>query len=99
MKVLLVAEFRNGSLLGSNNELVAFAQKIGAESSMFLVGDANTLPLFDGTLYLADASTYGEFNPDTHKQLLLSVIETESMSLQMETALSPCLIQERSSKS
>jgi electron transfer flavoprotein alpha subunit len=76
MKILLVAEFRNGSLLGSNNELVAFAQKIGAESSMFLVGDANTLPLFNGTLYLADASTYGEFNPDTHKQLLLSVIET-----------------------
>lgn len=76
MKVLLVAEFRNGSLLGSNNELVGFAQKIGAESSMFLVGDTNTLPPFDGTLYLADASAYDEFNPDNHKKLLLSVIDT-----------------------
>jgi len=76
MNILLVAEFRNGNLLGSNNELIGFAQKIGAESSMFLVGDSAVLPPFDGTLYLADASTYGEFNPDVHKELLLSVIAT-----------------------
>jgi len=76
MNILLVAEFRNGNLLGSNNELIGFAQKIGAESSMFLVGDSAVLPPFDGTLYLADASTYGEYNPDVHKELLLSVIAT-----------------------
>ncbi|MEE4166189.1 MAG: electron transfer flavoprotein subunit alpha/FixB family protein, partial [Desulfocapsaceae bacterium] len=76
MKALLVAEFRNGSLPGANSELIGFAEKIGAESSMFLVGEAGMLPPFAGTLYLADASVHGEYNPDTHKQLLLSVIKT-----------------------
>ncbi len=77
MKVLLVAEFRNGTLPGSNSELIGFARKIGAESSMFLVGAADKLPPYEGTLYLADAAVHGEFNPDTHKQLLLSVIDRE----------------------
>ncbi len=76
MKVLLVAEFRNGTLPGSNSELIGFARKIGAESSMFLVGDGARLPAYEGTLYLADAAVYGEYNPDTHKRLLLSVIDT-----------------------
>ena len=75
MKVLLVAEFRNGTLPGSNSELIGFARKIGAESSMFLVGAADKLPPYEGTLYLADAAVHGEFNPDTHKELLLSVID------------------------
>ncbi len=75
MKVLLVAEFRNGTLPGSNSELVGFARKIGAESSMFLVGDGTKLPPYEGTLYLADAAVHGEFNPDAHKRLLLSVID------------------------
>ena len=75
MNVLLVAEYRNGSLQGSNNELIGFAQKIGAESSMFLVGDPALLPPFAGTLYLADAAAHGEYNPDMHKQLLLKVID------------------------
>ena len=75
MNVLLVAEFRNGTLLGSNSELIGFARKIGAESSMFLVGAADKLPPYEGTLYLADAAVHGEFNPDTHKRLLLSVID------------------------
>ena len=75
MNVLLVAEYRKGSLLGSNNELIGFAQKIGADSSMFLVGDPAQLPPFEGTLYLADAAAYGEYNPDVHKQLLLGVID------------------------
>ena len=75
MNILLVAEYRNGSLQGSNNELIGFAQKIGAESSMFLVGDPAVLPPYEGTLYLADAATHGEFNPDVHKKLLLQVID------------------------
>ncbi len=77
MKTLLVAEYRDGKLLGSTYELVAFAQKIGAESSMFLVGSETVLPQYDGTLYLADSSKYGEFNPAVHKQLLLDVIARE----------------------
>lgn len=77
MKTLLVGEYRDGKLLGSTYELVAFAGKICAESAMFLVGSDNALPKFDGTLYLADASKYSEFNPAVHKQLLLDVIAKE----------------------
>jgi len=77
MKILLVAEYRDGQLLNNTYELVAFAQKLGAESTMFLVGSENALPQYDGTLYLADAGKYGEFNPAVHKQLLLDTIAKE----------------------
>jgi len=77
MKALLVAEFRDGQLLASAQELVGFAQQLGAQSAMFVVGSKDALPAFDGTLYLAEVSQYGEFNPDAHKRLLLSVIDTE----------------------
>lgn len=77
MKALLIAEYRDGKLLGSAQELMGFAGQLGAESSMFVVGSREALPAFGGTLYLADAAQYGEFNPDVHKQLLLSVIEQE----------------------
>jgi electron transfer flavoprotein alpha subunit len=77
MKTLLVAEYRDGELLGSIYELVAFAQKLGADSAMFLVGSESGLPQYDGTLYLADSNKYNEFNPAVHKQLLLDVIAKE----------------------
>lgn len=77
MKTLLIAEYRDGKLLGCTNELMAFAQKIGSESAMFLVGSENALPKFAGKLYLADAATCGEYNPDGHKQLLLEVLAKE----------------------
>jgi len=77
MKTLLVAEYRDGQLLNSTYELVAFAQSLGADSAMFLVGSDSALPQYDGTLYLADCSQYGEFNPAVHKQLLLDVIAKE----------------------
>ena len=44
---------------------------------MFVVGSKDVLPAYDGVLYVADVSQYGEFNPDAHKQLLLSVIDEE----------------------
>jgi electron transfer flavoprotein alpha subunit len=44
---------------------------------MFLVGAESALPAYNGTLYLADAGKYGEFNPAVHKQLLLDVIAKE----------------------
>jgi electron transfer flavoprotein alpha subunit len=44
---------------------------------MLLVGSAGQLPAFGGRLYLADAATYGEYNPDVHKKLILSVIDKE----------------------
>ena len=77
MKILLVAEYRDGKLLGSAYELMAFAQKMAADSVMFLVGSEAALPSYDGRLYLADAGGCGEFNPDVHKALLLEVIARE----------------------
>lgn len=77
MKALLVAEYREGKLLASSYELVAFAQKLGAEMALFLVGSESALPKVDGKLYLAEAAQAGEYNPDLHKQLLLEVIAKE----------------------
>lgn len=77
MKALLIAESRQGALLQSSYETLAFAQKIGAEAVMFLVGNDNALPQFDGTLYLADVAEAGEYNPDEHLRLLLDVVERE----------------------
>ena len=77
MKTLLVGEYREGKLLGSTYELVAFAEKIGADSAMFLVGSESDLPHCNGTLYLADTSKYSEFNPAVHKQMLLDVVAKE----------------------
>jgi electron transfer flavoprotein alpha subunit len=78
MKAILVGEYREGKLLDSTYELVAFAEKLGVETSMFLVGNQSTLPQYDGKLYLADAQSCQEYNPDVHKKLLLNVIEQET---------------------
>ncbi len=78
MKMLLVAEYRQGQLLESYTELLAFAGIMGAESAMFLTaGAAGELPKFSGRLYLAEVTEFGEYNPDVHKQLLLEVVEKE----------------------
>jgi electron transfer flavoprotein alpha subunit len=64
-------------LLGGCYELMAFAEKMAAESVMFLVGSDSTMPRFGGKLYLADAAAAGEYNPDGHKQLVLDVVAKE----------------------
>ncbi|MGB3209347.1 MAG: electron transfer flavoprotein subunit alpha/FixB family protein [Desulforhopalus sp.] len=81
MKVLLIAESREGKLLGNCYELMAFAERMGAESAMFLIGGDTTLPQYGGKLYLADASVFGEYNPDVHKQLILDVVAKEQPDL------------------
>lgn len=81
MKALLIAESRQGQLLPSSYEAVAFARKLGAETCMFLVGSPQNLPQYDGRLYLADAAQVGEYNPPIHKQLLLEVVEKEQPEL------------------
>lgn len=78
MKALLIGESREGKALGCSNELIAFAEEIGAESVMFLVGDTTDLPAFNGTLYVGDAAKYGDYNPAAHKQLILQVVEKEN---------------------
>jgi electron transfer flavoprotein alpha subunit len=77
MKALLIGEYREGKLLGCTYDAIDFAQKLGAETAMFLVGGEGDLPKYDGKLYLADAEKYGEFNPDVHKQLLLDAVAKE----------------------
>jgi len=82
MKMLLVAEYRQKKLLESYTELLAFAGQFGAECVMFLVGDGTAeLPKFAGKLYLADVATYGEYNPDAHKRLLLDVVAQEQPTM------------------
>jgi electron transfer flavoprotein alpha subunit len=77
MKILLVAEFREGKLRTKYSQLIAFAQQLGGDASMFLVGSPSELPQFNGTLYLADVAKYGEYSPSVHKQLLLDVVAKE----------------------
>lgn len=81
MKALLVGEYRQGKLLGSTYETIAFAQKIGAEAVLFAIGSENDLPGFDGRFYLAEASVCGEYNPEQHKAMLLEVISRENPDL------------------
>lgn len=77
MKILLIAESREGKLLGNCYELMAFAEKMAAETAMVLVGSDSALPQFAGKVYLADAAAVGEYNPDVHKQLILDVVAKE----------------------
>lgn len=58
MKTLLVAEYRDGKVLGCSSELIAFAGTLGAESAMVLVG-GEEVPHFEGKLYLADVNECG----------------------------------------
>jgi electron transfer flavoprotein alpha subunit len=81
MKALLICEQRNGKLLESTYELLAFARKCGAEASMLLVGNDASIPAFDGKLYLADGGKYGEYSPDLHRDLILEAATRENADL------------------
>jgi electron transfer flavoprotein alpha subunit len=78
MKALLIGEYREGKLLESTYELLGFARQLGAETAFLLVASESQLPAYDGTLYLADAATCGEYNPDLHKKLVLEAIQREN---------------------
>jgi len=81
MKALLIAESRQGKLLPCSYEPLAFANQLGAETAMFIVGNENALPQFDGRLYLADVAEAGEYNPEEHMRLLLEVVAKEKPQL------------------
>jgi electron transfer flavoprotein alpha subunit len=81
MKLLLVAEYREGKLLGSINELLGFATELTADTAVFLVGNEQDIPHFTGNLYLADVNAHQEYNPDGHKALLLQAIAKEQPDL------------------
>ena len=78
MKTLLIGEYREGKLLDSTYELIGFAGQLGADTALFLVGSETELPAYNGALYLADAKTFGEYNPDLHKQLILDAVRQEN---------------------
>ena len=78
MKTLLIGEYREGKLLESTYELLGFAAQLDAETAMLLVGSDNQLPAYGGTIYLADASNCGEYNPDLHKNLILEAVQKEN---------------------
>ena len=77
MKTLLIGEFREGKLLDTTYELLGFASQMEAETVMLLVGSETQLPAYGGKLYLADATTCGEYNPDLHKKLILDAARKE----------------------
>lgn len=77
MKVLLVAEYREGKLLDSCFELFAFANELKAESAMLLIGSGESCKKLRGKIYLADVSKYLEYNPDAHKKIVLKAMEKE----------------------
>jgi electron transfer flavoprotein alpha subunit len=77
MKALLVCEYRNGKLLDTSYELVVFAGKLGAAPLLLLIGSEEEVPEVNGTVYLAEARKYGEYNPDLHKRLVMAVAERE----------------------
>jgi electron transfer flavoprotein alpha subunit len=78
MKTLLIGEYREDKLLESTYELLGFAGRLGAETALLLVGSESQLPAYGGTLYLADAATCGEYNPDLHKKLILEAVRQEA---------------------
>lgn len=78
MKTLLIGEYREGKLLDSTYELLGFAQQLGGESALLLVGSETQLPAYGGTLYLADAASCGEYNPDLHKKLIVETVQKEN---------------------
>jgi len=77
MKTLLVCEYREGKLLDSSYELIAFAGKLNATAALVLVGDRTNVPAFAGTVHLADVQTCGEYNPDLHTELVLGAAAQE----------------------
>jgi len=77
MKALLVCEYREGQLLETTYELMTFADQLGAQKAAVLIGDDKAVPQMEGTVYLAEAATCGEYNPAVHKQVVLAAIEKE----------------------
>ena len=78
MKALLICEYREGKLLDSSYELTAFADKLGADKAMVLIGKEAEVPRVNAKVYLADAEKYGEYNPELHKKIVLEAVKREN---------------------
>jgi electron transfer flavoprotein alpha subunit len=78
MKALLVCEYREGKLLASSYELIAFADKLGADKVMVLIGKETEAPRVNAKVYMAEAAKYGEYDPDLHKRIVLEAVKREN---------------------
>ena len=78
MKALLICEYREGKLLDSSYELTAFADKLGADKAMVLIGKGAEVPRVNAKVYLADAAKSGEYNPELHKKIVLEAVKREN---------------------
>ena len=78
MKALLICEYREGKLLDSSYELTAFADKLGADKALVLIGKEAEVPRVNANVYLADAAKYGEYNPELHKKIVLEAVKREN---------------------
>jgi electron transfer flavoprotein alpha subunit len=78
MKALLICEYREGKLLDSSYELIAFADRLGTDKAMVLIGTEAEAPRVNARVYLADAGKYSEYNPDLHKKIVLEAIKREN---------------------
>ena len=78
MKALLVCEYREGKLLESSYELIAFADKLGADKVMVLIGKEAEAPRVNAKVYVAEAAKYREYNPDLHKRIVLEAVKREN---------------------
>jgi electron transfer flavoprotein alpha subunit len=74
MKTLLVCEVREGRLRESAYELLAFAEALGGEREVLLVGDEAQAPRFHGKLWAAPPSGRGEFDPARHRALVVEAV-------------------------
>lgn len=81
MNMLLVAEYRQGKVLGNFHELLAFAAQLQGQPSLFIVGDVNAPPTFPGRVYLADVTAYKEYDPSSHKKLLLEAVRRDGAEM------------------
>jgi len=77
MKALLICEYREGKLLDSSYELAAFADRLGADKAMLLIGKEADAPKVNAKVYLAYVAQYGEYNPELHKRIVLDAIKRE----------------------
>ena len=81
MKALLIGESRKGKTLGSTYELMEFAERIGAQSAMFIVDAEDDLPRYQGKLYLAGAADCGELNPPVHAAMAAEAASRENADI------------------
>ena len=74
MKTLLVGEVRDGKLRESVGELFAFAEALGGERELLLIGEAAQAPAFEGRLWVAPPSPRGEYDPAWQKAAVVEAV-------------------------